>query len=129
MNAYFVAASALLFLVGLIHSVLGEILIFRRMRRASVIPAYGGELLRERHVRILWAAWHVVTVMGWGLAAVLLWLSLPASERPVLSFLAGIAIAATLAGSLLVLIGTGGKHPAWIGLLGVAILVSLGLGV
>jgi hypothetical protein len=128
MNSYFVAASALLFLVGLIHSVLGEILIFRRMRRGSVIPAHGGELLRERHARILWAAWHVVTVMGWGIAAILLWIAFPAAERPVLSFVAGIAIASTLAGSLLVLVGTEGKHPAWIGLLGVATLVSMGLG-
>ena len=34
LNAYFVAAAALAFVVGLVHSVFGEMLIFNRMRVA-----------------------------------------------------------------------------------------------
>ena len=73
MNSYFIAAAVLAFLVGLVHSILGERLIFRRLREGRVVPTHGGTLLGEGHVRILWASWHVLTVFGWGIAAILLW--------------------------------------------------------
>ena len=38
MNWYFVAAAALAFVVGLVHSVLGEIRIFRGLRRGRLVP-------------------------------------------------------------------------------------------
>ena len=60
MNWYFVIAAALAFLVGLVHSVLGERLIFRRLRQDGFVPTNGGKLLGERDVRILWASWHVL---------------------------------------------------------------------
>lgn len=63
-NTMYVAGAVLLTLVGLIHSVLGEVLIFSRMRTEGVVPTNGGSVLRERHVRILWATWHVVTVLA-----------------------------------------------------------------
>jgi hypothetical protein len=72
MNAYFVAAAVLPFAVGGAHSVLGEVVIFRRLRAGGLVPTQGGALLRERHVRILWASWHVLTVLGWALAVLLL---------------------------------------------------------
>ena len=59
MNWYFIAAGVLSFLIGFVHSVLGESLIFRRMRAGGFIPTIGGQLLREPQVRILWASWHV----------------------------------------------------------------------
>ena len=74
-NWLLVAAAALAFVVGLVHSLLGERLIFRRMRVGGAIPTNGGTVLREAHVRILWASWHVLTVFGWCIAALLLWLS------------------------------------------------------
>lgn len=55
MNIYFLAAAVLLILIGLVHSILGEKLIFRRMRKGGFIPTNGGPALREPHVRILWA--------------------------------------------------------------------------
>ena len=42
------------------------------------------------------------------------------------AFIEKAIIASMLGGALLVLIGTRGRHPGWIGLLGVAILVWLG---
>ena len=126
MNMYFVAAAILTFVVGLVHSILGERLIFRRMRSAGFIPTNGGQVLREPHVRILWASCHLVTVMGWCIAAGLFWLALPSSIHLVQS-VAPKAVAATmLASSFLVLIGTKGKHLGWVGLLGVAILTAFG---
>ena len=128
MNWYFVAAAVLTFVVGLVHSVLGERLIFRRMRSTGCfIPTEGGQVLREPHVRILWASWHVVTAMGWCVAVALLWLALPSEKQLASPLVAGAIAAAMLTSSLLVLVGTRGKHLGWVGLLGVAILVALGL--
>ena len=127
MNWYFVAAAVLTFAVGIVHSVLGERLIFRRMRAIGFVPTNGGQVLHESHVRILWASWHVVTAMGWCIAVVLAWLALPSSEKLASPLLAEAIAAAMLASSLLVLIGTKGRHLGWVGLLGVAVLAALGL--
>lgn len=125
-NAFLFAAGCLTIIVGLIHSVLGEILIFRRMRSGGLIPTEGSPILRERHVRILWASWHVVTVFGWGFGALLLRLSFPLSEYTLQTFIENAALFSMLAASLLVLVGTKGRHPGWLGLLGVAILLWIG---
>ena len=61
MNGYFLAATAIAFVVALVHSALGE-----------------------RHVRIIWAAWHIVTVFALCLGAILLRMALldrPAGHR------------------------------------------------
>lgn len=122
---YLMLAGILAIIVGLVHSVLGEIMIFNRMRRGTLIPTDGGERLRERHVRILWASWHLVTVFGFALAALLLRLW-QAPSLPVAPYLIGTISLATLAAALLVLIATNGRHPGWLGLLGVAALTWLG---
>ena len=126
MNWYFVTAAVLAFAIGVVHSVLGERLIFRRLRSAGAIPTNGGNVLREPHVRILWATWHVVTAMGWCLAVVLLWLGLPSSTYLVQSVVPKAVAVAMLASSVLVLVGTKGRHPGWAGLLVVAILTIAG---
>ncbi len=129
MNMYFIAAGILTFVIGLVHSILGERLIFRRMRSAGFIPTNGGQVLREPHVRILWASWHLVTVMGWCIAAGLFELALPSSIHLVQSIAPKAVVSSMLASSFLVLIGTKGKHLGWVGLLGVAILTAFGLDV
>ncbi len=126
MNRYFVAAAVLAFLVGLAHSVLGEKLIFRRLREGGLVPTNGGKLLGQGHVRILWASWHVLTVFGWGIASILLWLSLHSPGPSLAAFIESAVAVSMLCGSVLVFIGTKAKHPAWVGLLGVAVLVWLG---
>ena len=127
MNWYFTAAGVLTFAIGLVHSALGEQLIFRRMRSAGFIPTNGGQVLREPHVRILWASWHVVTAMGWCVAVALFWLALPSSKHLAQSLVAEAIVVSMLASSILVLVGTKGKHLGWVGLLGVAILTAIGL--
>jgi|GEM_PF-3827659 hypothetical protein len=67
METYIFAAGCLSLALGLIHSVMGEILIFRRMRKGQIIPTNGHPLLKESHVRILWASWHLVTIFGGGI--------------------------------------------------------------
>jgi branched-subunit amino acid ABC-type transport system permease component len=126
MNSYLVIAAILAFLVGLVHSVLGERLIFRRLRQGRFIPTNGGNLLQERHIRILWASWHVLTVFGWCIAAVLLWLSFPSSSPSSALFIEHAVVVAMFAGSALVFVGTKARHPGWVGLLAVAVFVWLG---
>ena len=125
MNSYLLGAAALAFVVGLTHSILGERLIFRRIRHKGLVPTDGGNVLREPHVRIQWANWHITTVMGWGMAAVLFWLGTHEAQRPLLAFIEQAIVLSMLASSALVLVGTQAKHPGWIGLLGVALLVAV----
>ncbi len=106
---------------ALIHSVLGELLIFSGMRRGGFVPTDGGDRLRERYVRILWATWHLASIFGLALAAILLRLAVE-PELPMRPFLISVVSAAMLVGALLVLFATIGRHPGWLGLLGVAIL-------
>lgn len=126
MNPYLVAAAVLAFVVGLVHSVLGERLIFRRLRTGRVVPTNGGTALREAHVRILWASWHVLTVFGWGMAAVLLWLSFRMLPGGQTAFIQQAIVISMSSGAVLVFIGTRARHPGWVGLLGVAALTWLG---
>jgi len=124
MNAYFVAAAVLTFAVGAVHSVLGEVLIFRRLRAGGFVPIEGGTLLRRRHLGILWASWHVLTVFGWALA--LLMLRWPAVTTGTATEGARVVAVAMAVGAALVGIGTRGRHPGWVGLLLVALLVWMG---
>ena len=127
MNGWLIAAAALLVLVGSVHSVFGEILIFRRMRTGAGIPTNGGGVLREPHGRILWATWHLVSILGLPIAAGLAWLALPGNGARVPSAVLLSIGAAMLAGSLLVFVATKGKHMGWAGLLGVAVLIGIGV--
>jgi hypothetical protein len=127
MNWYFFSAGVLSIVIGAVHSYLGERLIFARMRTAGLVPTDGGQALRERQVRILWASWHIPTAMGGAIGVVLFWFSLPASSHLVQPVVAMALGGAMLASSGLVLVGTKGRHPGWAGLLGVAVLTGLGL--
>ena len=121
-DVYLFTAGLLAIVVGLIHSILGERLIFSRMRRHGLVPTYGKPVLKQRHVRILWASWHIVTIFGWGFAATLL--KLAGSDGAGLSnqFIMINVIVCMLIASGLVLFATKGRHPGWVGLLMVAAL-------
>ncbi len=115
MNIYLLVASVLAFLLGVVHSVMGEVLIFRRMPKNSALLNKAG--LPRRYANILWASWHIVSVFGWAIAAALFGLALPYQPDD-LAGLATLTIAvATLGASALVLVGTKGRHPGWIVLL------------
>lgn len=124
MQTLYFMAGVIAALTGVVHSVLGEHLIFRHVRNGSLVPALSAPPLRERHIRIIWATWHLASIFGWASAGVLIGLAyspaLPASIVVV-----GIAVA-YLAGAILVLIGTKGRHPGWAALLAVASLAWVG---
>ena len=128
MNTYLVSAAILAFVVGLVHSILGELMVFSRMRQGLIVPTNGGSVLRQPHVRILWASWHVLTIFGWSLAAVLLLLASEPSVGSLRDSLLQAVAVAMLLGSVVVFYGTKARHPGWLGLLAVAALIWLGIG-
>jgi hypothetical protein len=125
MQTWLIAAGVLAFVVGAIHSVLGEVLIFRHLRNKGLVPTVATPPLRERHVRILWATWHIVTVFGWAFSAILLWLAFAPNDVGFVLFVKDTIILSTLVSAFLVLIGTKGMHPGWLGLLGIAVFTWL----
>lgn len=114
MSIAYTAAIVLFILIGLIHSALGEFLIFRRLRKGGIVPTEAALPLRSRHTRILWASWHIASIFGWGMAAILWRLSMETAEHTTF-IVRAIAASALLSGAL-VLLATGGRHPGWLGL-------------
>ena len=126
-NVWLAAAAGVLFLVALAHSVLGEAMVFRRVRGAAWLQADTGRRLGRGHLGILWATWHGLTALGWGVAAVFGWLArLPSTARAPLAFVDDALVAALAVTALLVFVGARGRHPGWVGLLATAVLAWLG---
>lgn len=119
MNPYLLAAAALTVFVGLAHSVVGEWLVWRRRSLRTALGRQWG---------IVWASWHLASVLGAGLALVLVWLAQMAptglAGSPYQAPAQAVAGAAAASGALVAL-ATRGRHPGWLGLGGVALLVWL----
>lgn len=124
MNTYYFVAGLVALVTGAIHSVLGEVLIFRHLRKDGFTPSLGAPPLRERNIRIIWATWHVATLLGWAFAGILLRMAFPSGN--VGSIITTTMFFAYLGSGLLVLIATKGRHPGWIALSVVAGLIWLG---
>ncbi len=129
MDNYANYAAVLAVLIGVVHSVLGEVLIFRKLRSGSVVPAQAAPPLSERNIRILWATWHVVTIFGFALATILFQLGSTTDALSIRVIVFNATSAAFLGASILFLVGTRARHPGWVGLAGVAILLALAVGV
>jgi hypothetical protein len=122
MQWLYLVAGTLAAVTSLAHSVLGERLIFRHLRSGTLVPTRPAPPLRERHVRILWATWHIGSVFGWGFAGILFHFAASSEEASSRSLIVAALCSAYLGSSLLVLVGTRGRHPGWIALLLVAAL-------
>jgi drug/metabolite transporter (DMT)-like permease len=120
MNTLYLLAGILAAVTGLVHSVLGEYLIFRHLRNGNLVPSMDAPPLRERNIRIIWATWHLASVFGWAFAGILLKLAMEPTSPTALVLEA--IVFANLGGAILVLVGTRGRHPGWIALLIVALL-------
>lgn len=106
MNTYFAVAAGLAFLTGVIHSVIGELLVFRRLRRIAPYTGKGSDGLPIAHLRILWASWHLVAVFGWGFGVILIQLSMSPSQFADQAFVESVIIFSMSGASLIVLLGT-----------------------
>lgn len=127
MNTYILIAGILCFLLGMVHSILGEYLIFKNKReKRELVPSKESPELKERHLRILWATWHLTSLFGWCIGVILINISLEQNLKRYDFILLSISYTMFLA-SLLVLIGTKGKHPGWVVLLVIGILLIVGI--
>lgn len=122
MNPYLLLAGLLMFVIGVVHSLLGERLVFRRLRGSGWLPEDPAGPLRKAQLRILWATWPAASLQGWGIAAVLIHAAQSPVPAPVLHAL----MLATAGSGLLVLLATRGRHPGWVPLLAVALLLAFG---
>lgn len=123
MQSLYWIAGLLAAVTGLVRSLLGERLIFRHLRQGTLVPTKAAMQLPERHIRILWATWHLGSVFGWGFAGPLVGPGL--GHTAPLDLLVGAAVFAYLGGAILVFVGTKGRHPGWAALLLVALLTVL----
>ncbi len=108
-----ILAGILSIVLGMIHSILGERMIFKPLRRN---PEHFNSF---RYRGILWASWHLVTVFGGCLGVYLL--ELGGVKVP--GHLTDYIFWAMLLGAVMVIFGTRGKHPGWIVLLLIAMLI------
>jgi hypothetical protein len=120
MNTFLLAAAALAVLLAAAHSYLGERYILVRLFRRDALPKlFGGTDFTRRTLRF---AWHLTSLAWIGLAGVLLALESDGGLR------VADVVAFTFAGSgLLTLVGSRGRHLAWVVFLAIAGLVWLGV--
>ena len=109
MSTLLYVAAILTFLIGIIHSVLGERYILMRLFRRNDLPAlFGGP---EFTILTLRFAWHITTIAWWGFAAILL---LMATESLSFQNTAIVLSVTFLATGLTALLASRGKHLSWI---------------
>lgn len=135
MNAYFVAAAGLVLVLAISHSVLGELLLIRRLSNDGLpalapfslieMPKMGLTGSPEMARRTLRCTWHLPGVLGLGFAAILLWLALPTSRPTESAFLQTTMALTFIACSLVVLFLTSGRHPGWVAFAAIGILTLL----
>ncbi len=74
MNLFFLTAAILTFLLGLAHSILGERFLLIPLFRFGEVPRlFGSRTFAKRVFRF---AWHLTTILMWGLAALIISMSL-----------------------------------------------------
>ena len=114
-------AAVLVFLLGAAHSVLGERYILVRLFRRGDLPRlFGGTQFTRRTLRF---AWHLTTVLAWGVAA-LVWQLAQGQADP--RSIARTLAATLLLSALLPLVMTRGRHLSWVVLAVAGALVGTG---
>jgi len=105
-----IIGSILLFLIGLVHSYLGEkFILIRLFKRDNLPQLLGSDWFTKRVLRF---AWHLTTVAWWGFAVILYLLSAP-SDAIISHILIAIAVVFSVSGIISFLF-TRGKHVSWL---------------
>ena len=101
-------AGSILFLIGGLHSFLGERLVFPRLFALAELPL----LRRDRAYteNVLRFAWHLTSLAWWGLSALLFALAASPHNQHVLGLVLG---AVPFLSGLVILFSCGPRHPAW----------------
>ena len=115
-------AAALVVLLALAHSCLGErYILVRLLRRENLPRLFGGTEFTKRTLRF---AWHLTSLAWLGLAALLALLALSRPVSP--EHVAGVVAATFGLSGIVALAGSKGRHLAWIVFLAIAALVWWG---
>jgi len=115
------AAALLTLAVGAAHSYLGERYILVRLFRRPDLPWLFGS--SDFTVRTLRFAWHLTSVAWWGLAAVLVLLARPTLDHAAVGLVVGGTFLVHFA---VALVGSRGRHLAWVAFLAIGLLAILG---
>lgn len=120
MNTYLIISSTLIILMMIAHSYLGEKLILRPLQTSKDLPIVRGSQDNTRST--LRFAWHVTSVLGFGIALILFYYAgfdgLSAEQSAVIRI-----FSVTFFISFLVaLVGSKGRHLSWAVFLALSIL-------
>jgi len=124
MNGYLLLSGILIILLGLAHSIIGERLIFKPLRDGDAAAA-ALAVLPARRWAAIWSAWHLLTLLGCGLGALLIALALRPLPVDAMVTMQAVLIATFLLSAVFWVVGTKGRHPAWIVLLLIALATWL----
>lgn len=111
-------AAALLAVLGIAHSILGEVYILRPLQRQAELPRLRGAEFPLSTIRF---AWHVTSLFALGVAVALFQIATGMSIGAIVA-----AIGWTLlACSVLPLVYSRGRHPSWIIFIAAGVLCVL----
>jgi len=124
LNMNLAVSAALLAVLVLGHSVVGELMILAPLHKARDLPAVRGSV--RFTLNTLRFVWHVVTVMGLGMAAILFHLAqMPGLDASQLFVLRALTLTCG-AGCVVAFVGSRARHPSWIVLAVITALTWLG---
>jgi hypothetical protein len=127
MNLLLLVAAAVLFCIGILHTVVAEWkgdrrLVWRITRLTLFESSHDKDALAKRIVRL---AWHATSLVWCGCAVVLAYLAFAEASGPVIAVVRILSVVFLLH-SVLSLAIARGRHPSWLGFLVVAVLSFLG---
>lgn len=120
---YYLMAGFLAITLGVVHSILGEVLVFRHLRESDIFSDNPESKLKERHYKTIWSTWHLVTLFGWGFGVILIIQSWSLTSEVTLDKISMAISLLFLVSAIYWFIGTRGKHPAWV-ILGIISLLA-----
>ena len=130
MNPYFLLAALIAFILGIVHSYMGEkYLISPILRSEHLVSALSGSVtLKKVALRV---CWHFATIAMWGTATTLVFLSSLPNSR--ISLVVARIVSLTFAAYTILVFLTPGlrlthlrRHLAWAAFLAIAVLSWLG---
>lgn len=124
MNASLLAAAVLSVGIGAAHSYLGErYILIRLFRRADLPTLFGSDQFTRRTLRF---AWHLTTVAWWGFGALFLLMAAAAPGQQSWQQVGTLATAVFGISAAITLLGSRGRHWAWVGFLVIAVAAWYG---
>ena len=122
-DSLLIVGAILTLLIGAAHSYLGERYILVRLFRHSDLPQlYGSDTFPKQTLRF---AWHLTTIAWIGLASVILIIVIVPSPGQLSAILKAISLTFFIS-AVVTLLGSRGRHFAWIVFLSISLLIWVG---